>query len=71
MKEQTTLKEIEENARELRLAEHAFFKNVISRIKKQYKKVILWTTIHLAGLALVWGLLACPLLRFFHACPMR
>jgi hypothetical protein len=51
--------------------EQAFFEKVIGGIKKQYKKVILWTTINLAGLALAWGLLACPLLRFFHVCPMR
>ncbi len=50
---------------------HAFFKNVIGGISKQYKKIILWVAINLAGLALAWGVLACPLLRFFHACPMR
>ena len=51
--------------------EQAFFKKVSGGIKKQYNKVILWTTINLAGLALAWGLLACPLLRFFHVCPMH
>ncbi|OGX11809.1 MAG: hypothetical protein A2351_07215 [Omnitrophica bacterium RIFOXYB12_FULL_50_7] len=69
--DQENLKEGEKNVREPRLTKQAFLKNVIGGVKKRYKKVILWIAIHLAGLALAWGLLACPLLRFLHVCPMR
>jgi sulfite exporter TauE/SafE len=62
------IREIEEDARELRLTEQSFFKNVIRSIKRQHKKVLLRVGITFAGLALVWGFLACPLLRSMHLC---
>lgn len=71
MTSQETVKEIEEDARELRLTEQLFFKNVICGIKRRYEKTILWLVSGFAGSALVWGLLACPFLRFVHMCPMH
>jgi hypothetical protein len=63
------IREVEEDARELRLTEQAFFKKAIRDIKERYKKIMLGIVTALAGLALLWGFLACPLLRSMHLCP--
>ena len=69
MTETETIKEIEEDARELRLTEQAFSKNAIRNVKKRHRKIILRVVIALACLALVLAIFACPLLHSVHLCP--
>lgn len=63
---------VEEASRELRLVEQSFFRDVVSKIRGRYRRLLIWTVIGLVGFGVVWTFLACPLLHHSIGwCPMK
>lgn len=61
--------QIEKDVKELRLAEHAFFREMIQGIKKKHKWVIFLVVSLALGFLVVWSCFACPFLHKIGLCP--
>ena len=62
---------VEDASRELRLVEQSFFRDIVSKVRGRYRRLLTWTVIGLVGFGVVWTFLACPLLHHTIGwCPM-
>ena len=63
-------KEMEGHFKELRLAEHAFFREAFKNIKAKHRRYDLWLLFICAILLVLWSFYSCPWLHKIGLCPM-
>lgn len=61
-------KEMDHNFRELRLAEHAFFRESFKAIKIKYRGYFLWIFLICLILVILWSLFSCSWLHKIGLC---
>ncbi len=61
-------KEMEHHFRELRLAEHAFFRESFKDIKTKYRRYLIWIFSICSILVFLWSLFSCSWLHKIGLC---
>lgn len=64
----TNAKEMEHSFRELRLAEHAFFRESFKDIKTKYRRYAFWVFLIYLFLVILWSFFSCSWLHKIGLC---